>query len=140
MFDAILCHCGNDQAGHVPGADGCAEAPVRAGRNGDDWCSRDHSYHCPTCHPAPHGGCPVCRKRIKVVRIETRGAPPAHRWARDPRAPKRGPLLQVQPGIGPHRHAGQDCPGAGQVPAETRYTPGRELASWISVNGDESVA
>lgn len=39
-------------------------------------------------------------------------------------------VLSLTPVIGPHAVKGTACPGAGQVPAETRYTPGRELASW----------
>lgn len=154
----ILCHCGGDADGHVPGADECSEVPIKAGHYCRPWPeSAVSEYGRPaTAHlVAARGTCPVCGKRVKVVRIETHGtwgqacprlpgeskaADERRRVAKFGKAGTRGPLLQVQPGIGPHKHSGRDCPGAGQVPAETRYTPGRELASWIHVHGDESVA
>ncbi len=153
-LDEVLCFChGIEQAsGHPLGTEGCT-ATVKAG-----------SYT-PTPHPsvttesgsgmkalATYGTCPECRRRIRVVRIETRGA-----WGKVlPRLPGEtkaayrrrklvefgeggetvGPLLQIAPAMAPHRHAGGECLGTGRVPTETRYTPGRRLADWQRANGD----
>jgi hypothetical protein len=55
-------------------------------------------------------------------------------------AARRGPVLEVSPRLAAHKAEGATCPGSGEIPAETRYTPGRELASWVAVNGAERVA
>ena len=151
-LDAILCHCGGDEGGHPIAAARCsAEVEIKAGaRKNLGWCSCDHRYGVCGCHGSIYGTCRECGQRVKVVKVETRGT-----WDVFPRLPgetkasydrrrvdefgharARGPLLQVMPAIAPHR----DCPGAGQPPAETRYTPGRLLAEWVKANGDESVA
>ena len=171
VIDAILCHCDDDEVGHEPGADGCAEQAIKASthycrsstapgkygvtaanfdRTAPGWCSRDHYGVC-SCHGSIYGTCRECGRRVKVVKVETRGT-----WDAFPRLPGetkatydrrreakfgesgvRGPLLQVMPAIAPHRFTDQDCPGAGQPPAQTRYTPGRLLAVWVKANGDE---
>ena len=147
----LLCHC--DQTGHLPadghplGTPGCASEVKAGARENLGWCSRDHYYSVCSCHGSVYGTCRECGRRVKVVKVETRGT-----WDVFPRLPGetkagydrrrvdkfghagvRGPLLQVMPAIAPHR----DCPGAGQPPAETRYAPGRLLAEWVKANGDE---
>ncbi len=159
----LRCHCDDTADGHPLDAEGCtSEVEVKA-RPLPTWgskgvfCPEDHYSGVHGCHGPAFGTCPVCGKRVKVLRIETRGdrsADLARRADEDDYAflvrrnelrdqmkkSPRGPLLQIHPGMAPHRHAGQDCPGAGQVPAETHYTPGRLLAEWTAKNGDQSVA
>lgn len=80
------------------------------------------------------GTCTECSKPRSVKRVETIGRRP------DARPDQQGPLLNLAPLVAPHTVKGAACSGAGWPPAETRYTPGRELASWIEVHGKEAVA
>lgn len=126
----LRCHCAATDGpdGHALDTEGC-ESDVKAGTYRDGWCSRDHRdvvRFCTTCHSPARGTCPSCRKQVQVRQIETRGLV----LGRSGEA-KRGSLLQVAPGMAPHRHAGKPCSGAGQPPVETRYTPGRELGDWV---------
>lgn len=117
----VLCHCGGDDRGHPLADERCTET-VKAGT------------YAPAPHPSvvgelggmraqvTHGTCPECKRRTRVVRIETRVHTPGMNTSRP------GALAQIAPGMAPHRHAGTDCPGAGRVPAETKYKPGRVLA------------
>lgn len=154
-LEEVRCHCDEDGDGHPLAAARCT-ATVKAGT------------YTPVPHPsvtteggigmrslATYGTCPECRRRIRVVRIETRGT-----WGKVlPRLPGEtkaayrrrklaefgtggetvGPLLQVAPGMAPHPHAGGECAGTGRVPIETRYAPGQRLADRQRANGDDSV-
>lgn len=159
--DQLLCHCGvGISYGHEPGVDGC-DVVVRTGRYGHDWCTRDHMYSCASCHGGATGTCPMCsRKRVKVARVETHGLPGSalarrkgetdlefivrrNKVKAELKKNPRGPLLRVSLALAAHRtpgRGGTPCPGAGQVPAETRFTPGRDLlADWIATYGPDSV-
>ena len=152
--DRALCHCDAGPGGHEPGVDECRSA-LRT--------SRYHLDPLPGvgAHGKPAdavGTCPVCgRAGVKVVRVETRGLPgPAlhrregetalefiYRYEQLQKTP-RGPLLEVAIAVVAHRTpggGGTPCDGAGQVPAETRCTPGRGrlLTDWIEAYGPDSV-
>lgn len=156
----ILCHCGAGPDGHGPGTGDC-DTTVRTGRNGHDGCRRDHTYFCADCHGGARGTCPACgRTAVKVVRVETRGLVESTRVRRkgetawefivrhrqltaELRRNPHGPLLRVRPALVAHRTPGRGaapCGGAGRVPTETRYTPGRDLLTdWIATYGPDSV-
>lgn len=150
----LRCHCDDTADGHPLGETGCTNDVEMKARPLPAWGSGlvgGIGYGRPT--GATYGTCRKCGQRVQVVRIETRDT-----WERAcPRLPgeskaahhrrkvakfghggARGPLLQIHPGMAPHRHAGQDCPGTGLVPAETRYTPGRRLAERIVKASDKA--
>lgn len=144
----LLCHCdqtdGLPRDGHPLGAPGCASVVKAGNRAPDALCRRDHGAQIGACEcQGPvYGTCPTCGKRARVVRIEVRAdlevwlarrpGEDISAWARRRKEYKssRGPVLGAWPGMAPHRHAGKDCPGGGQVPTETTYREGNALREY----------
>ena len=120
----VLCHCDQTQGlpedGHPLGTPGCS-TEIKAGNRGPSArCRKDHSWEqCSGCNGPARGTCPECGKYGRVVQIKAR--------AGDGKA-----LIGASaPGMAPHKVGGQECPGAGAVPTETTYTPGRALTEWL---------
>lgn len=139
--EGILCHCGHG-SGHTPGEPGCDAPTIRPGRHLRPEITRasDGPYGINWTQAKASGTCPVCRKpgvrvqRLQVFASHVRGR------RQEPEinpAKPRGSVLEVRPGMAPHKVGGVECKGTGQVPAETRYTPGRELASHLHVLAEE---
>lgn len=132
--DELLCHCGDDVDGHALGDRECLVAVKSGARLG---MPRIPSHltdagEFTAAGLGARGTCPECSKPgVRVQRAEIRGVVHVGR---------KGPLLGVEPRIAPHKAEGTPCPGAGRVPAETRFTPSREIASWIAVHGTEALA
>lgn len=114
-LNTVQCHCDGSEDGHPLAAAKCVsglyDRMVKPGKYGDDWCERDHflPHGCPRCHGPARGICPHCEKRHRVVRIPL----------------DRGFAAAL--GMAPHKVAGRPCPGSGQVPRETTYTPPKAM-------------
>ena len=136
-FDEILCHCRINPDGHAPGSVLDCEAPkITRGTYARPAVGSAYDSEVKVLrHGAldARGTCSKCGKAgVRVKRVETRAVFPNGRQSVD--------LLNVAPLLVEHKHKGAVCPGSGEVPAETRHTPGRELASWVEAHGPESVA
>lgn len=137
----LLCHCDGDHLGHELGLG--LECPrIRPGR----WLRPEirtigEYGDINFARVDARGTCPVCRRNVRVVRIQVhaeyaRGG----RWlppVENPAKP-RGSALEIRPGMAPHTVARAQCPGVGKVPTETHYTPGKELASYLAVLAEEN--
>lgn len=140
-FAGLLCHC--DQTEHLPddghplGTPGCA-SQVEKGCYHDGWCAERHEFapvdH--SCHGTVRGTCPTCGKRGRVVRIEFRAGPDGQLR----RGLRTGPIIEARAGMAPHRTGGAECPGTGQVPAETTYRPGRLITDWLAAQERDGAA
>ncbi len=86
-------------------------------------CSVDHNWGCPRCHGPAYGTCPVCLNRARVARLEARRTPDGQITFGPPGSEQRL-VGAVRIAVVAHRHLGAPCSGAGQVPAETTFTPG----------------
>lgn len=142
----LLCHCRMNPDGHEPGSVLDCEAPtIRPGRWLRPEIRRIGEYeHIDLAKVDARGTCPVCERNVRVIRIGVyrdfegerrtgRMLPPVENPAKP-----RGTALEVRPGMAPHKVAGAQCDGVGRVPTETRYTPGRELASFLAILAEES--
>ena len=137
-FDEILCHCRINPDGHAPGSVLDCEAPkITRGTYARPAVGSGYDSEVKVLrHGAlgARGTCSKCGKSgVQVKRVETIGRTPGTKAG-------TGPVLNVAPLLVEHKHKGAVCPGSGEAPAETRYTPGRDLASWVEVHGPESVA
>jgi len=142
-MNEILCHCGGDEGGHELAECGTKLTTRRVGV----WpeIPRLGEYeHVNLAKLDARGTCPVChRPGLRVRRVEVyrdfEGERRAGRYlppVTNPAKP-RGTPLEIRPGMAPHEIKGVECAGSGQVPAETRYTPGRELAGYLQLLAEE---
>lgn len=158
MSEGLLCHCRMNPDGHEPASVLDCEAPEikersyssrsRPGVTAADVGSHvsDGLYNQPyrMGQSPARGTCPVCQKSVQVRRIGLFAEldRPTGRWlppVQNPRV-ERGYPLEIRPGMAPHKVKGAQCAGTGQVPAETRYTPGRELAGYLQLLAEEDRA
>lgn len=143
----ILCHCDVGPGGHPPGTGRCAVElrPARIVRFADTPivryadAAKDHTGNgvMRAAAFAAVGTCGVCGKAgVRVDLVRTIGIN-EQATARNGRL--TGPLINRAPALREHGPKGARCEGTGQPPVETSYRHGRELASWLAVNGPDSV-
>jgi hypothetical protein len=139
-MDGLLCHCWpEDATGHDPAECG-TKIPTRLPGWPEISRTSDGPYGINWARAKARGTCPVCGENAPVQRIQVfaqyefgRRLPPVE----NPKRP-RGSVLEIRPGMAPHKVGGVQCDGVGKVPTETRYTPGRELASYLQVLAEEN--
>jgi hypothetical protein len=137
----LFCHCRMNPDGHEPGSVlDCEAPPIRPGRWLRPEIARLGEYAAVNFAKLDaRGTCPVCSKNAPVKRIQVFAQMERGRWlppVENPQRPRGNPF-EVRPGMAPHKVKGVQCAGTGQVPAETRYTPGRELAGYLQLLAEE---
>lgn len=125
----VLCHCDQTEDGHPLSTPGCV-SEIKPGRYSRDWCSLDHGsepVHA-ACHGSARGTCPACGKYGRVAQVKFQTS-------------EGRELFGVRrPGMAPHKTGGQECPGTGQVPAETTYTVGRAEYEYFAARERDGAA
>ena len=138
--EGLLCHCDDDKAGH-PLGDGLACPKLTRTSVGFPEIHTIGEYnHVNLARVDARGTCPVCHKPgVRVKRVQVFSSYHLGRRQEPEINPRvqRGNALEIRPGMAPHKIKGVECAGTGQVPAETRYTPGRELAGYLQLLREE---
>lgn len=142
-YDEVLCHCEDDDTGHPLGrfCAGITGITIRPGRHLRPEIPQVGVYEgIVFSRVDARGTCPVCSKNVKVQRLMIRANYQRGQRLEPEVNPGRhhGSVLEIRPGMAPHRVRGAECAGTGQVPTETRYTPGRELGYYEKLRAEES--